>query len=94
MRDQLKKDDLFQSHEDGRNIRNYVRDSKVRKKNPRRKSKQSELHGHYQEPLFHAHTKHMEIQYHYVWELIDNETIQLEYYPTSENVANIFTKTL
>ena len=44
--------------------------------------------------IFHVHTKHTKIQYQYVRELIDNGTIELEYYPTLENVANIFTKAL
>ena len=32
--------------------------------------------------------KHIEIQYHYVRELINDETVELEYCPTSENVAD------
>ena len=45
-------------------------------------------------PVFHAHTKHIEIHYHYVRELIDNEIVELEYCPTSNNAADIFTKAL
>ena len=45
-------------------------------------------------PVFHARTKHIEIQYHYVRELINDEILELEYCPTSENVADIFTKAL
>ena len=45
-------------------------------------------------PVFHARTKHIEIQYHYVRELINDETVELEYCPTSENAADIFTKAL
>jgi hypothetical protein len=45
-------------------------------------------------PVFHARTKHIEIQYHYVRELINDETVELEYCPTSENSADIFTKAL
>ena len=45
-------------------------------------------------PVFHARTKHIEIQYHYVRELINDETMELEYCPTSENATDIFTKAL
>ena len=45
-------------------------------------------------PVFHARTKHIEIQYHYVRELINDEIVELEYCPTSENAADIFTKAL
>ncbi|MCO5611828.1 hypothetical protein L7F22_066087 [Adiantum nelumboides] len=45
-------------------------------------------------PVFHARTKHIEIQYHYVRELIEDEIIELEYCPTLENQADIFTKPL
>ena len=45
-------------------------------------------------PIFHARTKHIEIHYHYMRELINNETVELEYCPTSENAANIFTKAI
>ena len=33
-------------------------------------------------PVFHARTKHIEIQYHYVRELIEDEIVELEYCPT------------
>lgn len=45
-------------------------------------------------PVFHARTKHIEIQYHYVRELIEDEIIELEYCPTLDNQADIFTKAL
>ena len=45
-------------------------------------------------PICHARTKHIEIQYHYVPGLINNGTVELEYYPTLENVVDIFTKAL
>ena len=45
-------------------------------------------------PVFHARTKHIEIQYHYVRELIEDEVVELEYCPTQENCADIFTKPL
>ncbi|MCO5569283.1 hypothetical protein L7F22_022995 [Adiantum nelumboides] len=45
-------------------------------------------------PVFHARTKHIEIQYHYVRELIEDKVVELEYCPTQENWADIFTKAL
>ena len=42
--------------------------------------------------VFHARTKHIEIEYHYVREIINDETVELEYCLTSKNVADIFTK--
>ena len=45
-------------------------------------------------PVFHARTKHIEIQYHYVRELIEDGVVELVYCPTQENRANIFTKEL
>ncbi|XP_068638430.1 secreted RxLR effector protein 161-like [Aristolochia californica] len=45
-------------------------------------------------PVFHARTKHIEIQYHYVRELIEEEPIYMEYCPTEDNHADIFTKAL
>lgn len=45
-------------------------------------------------PVFHARTKHIEIQYHYVRELIEDEIVELEYCPTMDNCADIFTKAL
>jgi hypothetical protein len=44
--------------------------------------------------VFHAHTEHIEIKYHFPLALIHNEIVELEYYPTSKNVADIFTKVL
>ena len=45
-------------------------------------------------PAFQACTKHIETHYHYVWELINDEIVELEYCPISENAADIFTKAL
>ena len=33
-------------------------------------------------PVFHARTKHIEIQYHYVRELIEDGVVELVYCPT------------
>ncbi|KAJ7544622.1 hypothetical protein O6H91_09G086400 [Diphasiastrum complanatum] len=45
-------------------------------------------------PVFHARTKHIEIHYQYIRELIEDGVIELEYCPTNENGADIFTKAL
>lgn len=44
--------------------------------------------------VFHARTKHIEIQYHYVRDLIQEGIVYMEYCPTEDNCADIFTKAL
>ena len=44
--------------------------------------------------VFHSRTKHIEIQYHFVRELILSEEVEMIYCPTTENCADIFTKAL
>jgi hypothetical protein len=45
-------------------------------------------------PIFHATTKHVEAQYHFVRETLQSNEITLVYCNTSENVVDIFTKPL
>jgi hypothetical protein len=45
-------------------------------------------------PIFHARTRHVEAQYHFVKEKLQSNEITLMYCNTSENVADIFTKPL
>jgi len=45
-------------------------------------------------PQFHARSKHINIQHHYVREKVEDNTIRLEYIPTEEQVANGLTKAL
>lgn len=47
-----------------------------------------------QNHMFHARTKHMEIQYLYVKERFDVGEINLIFCPTHHNVADLFTKAL
>jgi len=47
-----------------------------------------------QNPQFHAHTKHFDIQYHFVRENVENKSIALIYCPTGEMTADLFTKAL
>ena len=45
-------------------------------------------------PIYHARTKHIETQHHFVREKLQSKEIDLSYCNTNENVANIFTKPL
>lgn len=45
-------------------------------------------------PQFHARTKHIDIQQHFVREQVQKGTIKLEYVPTEEMVADGLTKPL
>jgi hypothetical protein len=46
------------------------------------------------DPKFHARMKHIDIQYHFIGEVVADEKVQLEYIPEDENIANILTKLL
>jgi hypothetical protein len=48
----------------------------------------------YHDHKFHAHTKHIEIQYHYIHEVIKNGMVKLQYCNANENIVDIFTKSL
>ena len=45
-------------------------------------------------PIYHAKTKHIEIQHHFVREKIQSNEIDLIYCNTTDNVSNIFTNPL
>ena len=45
-------------------------------------------------PIFHARTKHVEAQFHFVREKLQSNEIALMYCNTSENVVYIFNKPL
>ena len=45
-------------------------------------------------PVYHARTKHIAIKYHFTRELVAAGTIKLEYIPTADNIADLFTKPL
>ena len=45
-------------------------------------------------PEFHSRTKHIDVQYHYVRELLEDGTISVEYVRTSEMAADCLTKPL
>jgi hypothetical protein len=43
---------------------------------------------------FHARTKHIDIRYHFIREAVENGKINMQYIPTNDNIADIFTKPL
>jgi len=47
-----------------------------------------------QNPIMQKGIKHIEICYHYIWEQIEKGEVNLFAIPTTENIANMFTKNL
>jgi hypothetical protein len=45
-------------------------------------------------PILHSKTKHIPIKYHFLREQVTNQIVQVHYIPTSEQIADIFTKPL
>ena len=45
-------------------------------------------------PFFHNRSKHIEIQYHFIWDYVQRGSIELQYISTNEQVVDIFTKAL
>ena len=45
-------------------------------------------------PVLHKRTKHIDIKFHFVREKVEDETIQVNYCPRDEMIADIFTKPL
>ena len=43
---------------------------------------------------FHARTKHINLRYHFICEVVEDGKIQVKYIPMDDNVSNIFTKPL
>jgi hypothetical protein len=44
--------------------------------------------------VFHDRSKHIEIRYHFIRDWVQRGAVQLQYIPTDEQVADIFTKAL
>jgi hypothetical protein len=44
--------------------------------------------------VLHSKTKHIPIKYHFLREQVTNQIVQVQYIPTIEQIANIFTKPL
>lgn len=45
-------------------------------------------------PIYHNRTRHIVIKYHFIRDAIDNDEIELKFFKTRNQVANIFTKSL
>jgi hypothetical protein len=45
-------------------------------------------------PVYHARTKHIEVDYHFIREKVLNKYISVNYTPTHDQIANFFTKGL
>ena len=46
------------------------------------------------DPKFHSRTKHIDIRYHFIREVVADEKVRLEYIPGEDNPADILTKPL
>ena len=44
--------------------------------------------------VHHDQTKHMEMRYHYVRDMVQKRVVELQFVPTNEQVANVLTKPL
>jgi hypothetical protein len=44
--------------------------------------------------VFHDKSKHIEIKYHYIRDIVQRKALHVQYLPTPEHIANIFTKPL
>jgi hypothetical protein len=45
-------------------------------------------------PVFHDKSKHIEIKYHYIRDMVQRKTVHVQYLSTHEQIADIFTKPL
>jgi hypothetical protein len=45
-------------------------------------------------PVFHDKSKHIEINYHYIRDIVQRKTVHVQYLPTREQIIDIFTKLL
>jgi hypothetical protein len=45
-------------------------------------------------PVFHDKSKHIEIRYHYIRDMVQRESINLQYVNTDEQVSDVLTKPL
>ena len=45
-------------------------------------------------PVHHDQTKHMEMRYHYVRDMVQRRVVELQFVPTDEQVGDMLTKPL
>jgi hypothetical protein len=45
-------------------------------------------------PMFHDKSKHIEIRYHYICDMVQRGAVKLQYVGTNEKVADVLTKPL
>ena len=44
--------------------------------------------------VFHDKLKHIEIKYHFIWDIVQKGAVKIKYVPTKEQVADVLTKPL
>jgi hypothetical protein len=44
--------------------------------------------------VFHDRSKHIEIKYHYIRDMVQRKAVHVQYLPTDEKIVDIFTKPL
>ena len=45
-------------------------------------------------PVFHDNSKHIEIQYHFIHDMVQKGAVELQYISTDDQIANVHTKPL
>ena len=45
-------------------------------------------------PVLHSRTKHIEIRYHFIRNLVEEKLLELSFIPTEQQLADLFTKPL
>ena len=45
-------------------------------------------------PMFHNRSKHIDIRYHFIWDMVQRGAVRLDHIGTDEQVADILTKPL
>ena len=44
--------------------------------------------------VFHDKLKHIEIKYHFIWDMVQKGDVKIKHVPTEEQVADVLTKPL
>ena len=47
-----------------------------------------------EKPLFHDKSKHIEIKYHYIRDMVQRGVVKLQYVMTDKHIADVLTKPL